>query len=205
MYFRFKKNNSGYSIVETLVVLGILTLIIVGITTFQKDIFSLNYSLQGSLNAQFEGGRVLRIMVGELRSMSQSAAGAYPIAQAATSTMTFYTDIDNDGSKEKVRYYLQNGSLKKGVVDPSGNPVGYTGTEKIETLITNVVNATSSPIFSYYDSSYAGTTTPLSMPLDTLSVRLIKINVTIDKDVNRPPGPSTVTSQVTPRNLKDNL
>lgn len=205
MYFIFKKNNSGYSIVETLVALGILTLIIVVITTFQKDIFSLNYSLQGSLNAQFEGGRVLRVMVGEIRSMSQSAAGAYPIAQAATSTMTFYTDIDNDGSKEKVRYYLQNGSLKKGVIDPSGNPVGYTGTEKIETLITNVVNATSSPIFSYYDSSYAGTTTPLSMPVDTLSVRLIKINVIIDKDANRPPSPSTVTSQVTPRNLKDNL
>lgn len=205
MYLKFRKNNRGYSLAEMLIVVGILSAIIFVVTTFQKDIFSLNTSLQGSLNAQFEGGRVLRKMVGELRSMSQSGAGAYPIAQAATSTVTFYTDIDDDGSKEKVRYYLQSGTLKKGVTEPSGNPIVYTGTEKVETLITSVVNGTSSPVFYYYDSSYAGTSTPLTTPINTLSVRLIKIEVTIDKDVNRPPGPFVVTSQVTPRNLKDNL
>ncbi len=205
MILKISKKNRGISLAEIVVVVGILSFVIVGITTFQKDIFSLNSSLQGSMNAQFEGGRVLRLMVGEMRSMSPSAAGSYPIAQAATNTLTFYSDIDNDGSKEKVRYFLQSGTLKKGVTDPSGSPVGYTGTEKVETLITSVVNSTSSPIFSYFDSSYSGTTSPMSLPINTLSVRLIKILVTIDKDTNRPPGPSTVTSQVSLRNLKDNL
>ncbi len=197
--------NRGFSVAETLVVLSILVPIVFVLSTFQKDVFSLNSSLQGGLTAQFEGGKVMRSMVAELRSMSPSAAGAYPIAQVATSTITFYADVDNDSSKEQVRYFMSSGTLKRGVIDPTGNPPVYTSAEKVSTLITSVVNNNSTPIFYYYNSAYTGATSPLAMPVDQLVVRLVKINVIIDKDVNRPPGPINVTSQVSLRNLKDNL
>lgn len=195
----------GVTLAEVVVTVAIVAVVGVAVATFQKDVFSLNTALQGSLGAQFEATRVLKTAMAEMRSMSQSGAGAYPIAQAATSTITFYGDIDNDGQKEKVRYFLQNESLKKGVVEPSGNPVVYTGTEKVESLINYVRNGTSTPVFDYYNSSYSGTTSPLSIPVDVLAVRLVKVTVIIDKDTARPPGAIVSTSQVSLRNLKDNL
>ncbi len=201
----FYKKRGGLTLVEVLVTITIFSTIAIALTTFQKDIFSLNTSLQGSLNAQFQAGRVLKTMISEMRSMSPSGAGAYPIAQAATSTITFYGDIDNDGQKEKVRYYLDNQTLKRGVIEPTGSPVVYTGTEQIKSLIQYVRNGTTTPVFDYYNSSYSGTTSPLSLPINTLSVRLVKVTVIIDTDTNRPPGAITSTSQVSLRNLKDNL
>jgi len=36
-------------------------------------------------------------------------------------------------------------------------------------------------------------------------VRLVKITIVIDKDPQTPPGPMTLTTQISIRNLKDNL
>ncbi len=204
----YKKNifNRGVTLIELVVVVAIVAVVTIAIATFQKDVFSLNASLQGSLNAQLEGSHVMRKMVGELRSASPSGAGAYPIAQAATSTVTFYADIDDDNLKEKVRYFMQGKLLRRGITEPTGNPTVYTSTEKIETLVSDVINTNVQPIFYYYDSTYNGVSgAALTVPINALLVRLVKINVIIDRDVNRPPGPITVTSQVSLRNIKDNL
>jgi len=45
----------------------------------------------------------------------------------------------------------------------------------------------------------------LGSPVDVSSVRLVKMNITIDRDPNRSPTPINVTTQVVIRNLKDNL
>jgi hypothetical protein len=50
-----------------------------------------------------------------------------------------------------------------------------------------------------------GTSSPLTQPVITTNVRLIKINLMIDVDPNRAPVIKTYTSQVSIRNLKDNL
>lgn len=205
MKFLHAHHKKGFSYAEILISVAIIAFIITAVGTFLRDVFSLNAYLQGGLSAQFESTRVLKKMVGELRSMSPSGAGAYSIAQAGTSTITFFNDIDNDAQKERVRYFLDNGILKRGVIEPSGNPIVYTGTEQVTTMINYVRNTSTTPLFSYYDAAYAGTTTPLSIPVNILSIRLVKINVIIDQDTNRPPLALTVTSQVSLRNLKDNL
>ena len=59
---------------------------------------------------------------------------------------------------------------------------------------------------SYFISSnYDGITDPLPSPIDTLNVRLIKINLIIDHDPVKSPPPFLMTTQVSIRNLKDNL
>jgi hypothetical protein len=137
--------------------------------------------------------------------MSPSAMGAYAIVQAATSSLTFYDDIDNDSSIEKVRYFLSGSTLKKGVVEPSGSPLNYNGTETIKELVHNIANNATTSIFSYYDSSYAGTSSPLALPVNVLSVRLIKVSLVIDSDPLKPPAPIYMSTQVSIRNIKDNL
>ena len=51
-------------------------------------------------------------------------------------------------------------TLYKGVINPSGNPPAYlVANQSTTTLMTNVRNGTSLPVFQYYDANYSGTST----------------------------------------------
>lgn len=203
-----KKNNlkSGFTIVELLVSIFILSLIVVAATTFQRDIFSLNFSLQASLNDQIEARHVIKVMVAELRKASPSSLGAYPIALASSTAITFYSDIDSDGIKERVRYFVDGNRVRRGVIVPTGTPLVYnSANEQLTTIINNFISSSTLPLFQYYPAEYSGSGAPLSQPVNIPSVRLIKITAIINKDPVHNPNPLIVTSQVNLRNLKDNL
>ncbi len=202
---KYKDLKKGFTIAEFIISITILSFLAVTVNTFQKDVFSLSLNLQSSLNAQLEARHLVKTMVSELRRTTNSALGSYPIELASSTGITFYSDIDNNGSIERVRYYLHNTTIRKGVVTPTGNPPVYNlGNEVTTTLLNYVIASSTLPIFQYYDSNYSGTTSPLSFPIDISTIRLIKITVIIDTDPNRSPVPIITTSQVSLRNLKDN-
>lgn len=202
------KNNreAGFTFVETIIGVSIFLIVSFLVSTFARDIFSLNYVLQGNLNAEIDSRHVVKIIVTELREAGPSALGAYAIASATPSNLIFYSDVDNDGIREKVRYFISGSSLKRGVVAPTGSPLVYDDTtEKLSTIISGFVSSSTLPLFQYHSSSYAGTSSPLTIPVDISSIRLVKVTVIIDKDPNRSPISIITTSQVSVRNLKDNL
>jgi len=194
-----KKINSGFSVVETIIVIFIISLIGIATIEFQKDIFSLNTILFNNLVTQDEIRRTLKVMTAEIRPLSPSSTGAYPIAEANPSSFIFYSDIDNDQLKEQIRYFLDGTTLKKGIIKPSGTPLTYNPVNETKSeLIHNVITDT---IFNYYDKNYDGTTPPLTQPVDISAITLIKITIVIDKDPDKSPGPITLTTQVAMRNL----
>jgi len=200
-------SKSGFSLIEVLVVIFIILLVGLVIFTSQGDVFSLNKTISDSLTAQDEAREALKSMSAEIRTASPSSLGAYPLVQTATSSFIFYSDIDNDSLKERVRYFVDGTTLKKGVIKPSGSPLAYnqsneTITERIHNI---VVGAENTSVFSYYDKNYDGTTPALTEPVDISAVRLVKIAIVIDKNPQAPPSPITLTTQVSMRNLKDNL
>jgi len=200
----FSKNKKqGFTLVEILIATFILTLIGIAVVKFQIDIFSLNKLSSSNLVAQESARQIFKNFTSEVRSMSPSNAGAYYIDQAATSSLTFYTNIDNDSDTEKVRYFLSGTIFKKGVINPTGNTYN-PGNETIKELAHGITNATTS-IFSYYDNGYDGTSAPLNQPVNTSAIKLIKINLIIDEDTTKLPPPLYMTTQVSIRNLKDNL
>jgi Tfp pilus assembly protein PilW len=201
----YKKNKleEGFTVVEMLITIFIVTLVGIAIVNFQINIFSLNKISGDSMNAQTDARKALKVMSSEIRSISPSDNGSYAIALAATSTITFYEDIDNDNSKEQVRYFKSGTNLKKGVIQPTGT-IYNPANEVVTNLVSDLANSSSSPIFYFYDKNYDGSTAPLSYPINIPSIRLIKINIFIDKDINKFPAPINVTSQVSLRNLKDN-
>ena len=145
-------------------------------------------------------------MVTELRKTTHSSTGTYPIELASSTGITFFTDVNNNGSVDKVRYFLNGTTIQKGVITPTGNPLTYNPTnEVVTTLINSVIASSTLPIFQYYPSSYTGTTSPLTFPVDISAIRFVKITIIIDKDPNRSPIPIIVSSSVSLRNLKDNL
>lgn len=202
----FKKNSqSGISVVEIIIAIFIFSLIGLAAVSFQLDVFSLNRISGDNIVAQEDARRVLKILSKEIRSMSPSSLGAYPILQAGTSSLIFYTNIDNDSLQERVRYFLTDNTLKKGTIKPVGNPLVYDeDNEKITEIVHNVISTTT-PIFSYYDTNYDGLSPALIQPVDSLLVRLIKIDLIIDDDPSKLPATLYMTTQVSIRNLKDNL
>lgn len=196
----------GFTLPEVLVSIAIFVLIGLAVSSFGRDIFFINSGLQNNLSAQLDGRKILKRFVTELRSASPSSLGSYPIEQAATSSFVFYSNIDTDSYKERLRYYLSGKTLYRGVIKPSGNPLTYSSaSEKVEIIIRDVANSTSTPIFEYFDDNFTGTSSPLTYPISIADIRLVRATVVIDKDSNRPPGPITITTQGTPRNLKDNF
>ena len=199
--------NKGFSVVEFLFAIVIAIAITLVVTYFGRNIFLHTSTIQANLNAQLESRKILNKMVGELRSAAPSALGGYAVEAVATSSITFYSDVNQDDNTDRVRYFLDfpTGVIKRGVVLAAGLPPSYNlGNETITTLMSSLI-ATSSPIFDYFDKNYAGTSSPLTHPMNIANIRLIRMTVRIDKDPNRAPGAITFISSASLRNLKDNL
>lgn len=200
----FKKN--GLTLVEILVVVGILSLLVVVATKLFRDVFQYNRNISAILTNIGEARRALKTMTAESRTASPSSLGAYALEQTATSSFIFYSDIDTDIEKERVRYYLQNGTLMKGVTNATGSPLVYNVGNEVRTeLVHTVKNSSTTPLFSYYNEIYAGTTTALVAPFDVSVVRLVKMQILVGSSAVASSTPSIYSTQVTFRNLKDNL
>ena len=106
-----KNKKTGFTIVEVLFSIVILSLVALTILMFQKNIFLLNSRSQGNLAVQQEGRKVIKSMTKEFRSISQSNVGSYPISVASDNAFTFYTDADADGLKERIRYFMNGTTL----------------------------------------------------------------------------------------------
>jgi prepilin-type N-terminal cleavage/methylation domain-containing protein len=204
-----KKNvrTRGFTLVEIIIVAAISGIVMIGVFALLRDTVGFNRSVQDSLRGQNEARRILRPFANEARGATRSVQGAYPIEMASTSEFIFFADTDEDGNAERIRYYLEGGSFKKSTIAPTGSPLSYDSDDEETIDIVHDVVATSTPVFTYYNTNYdsASNTAAISQPVSPSAVRLIKVTLTVDKDPNQPPAPFTITTQVSFRNLKSNL
>jgi prepilin-type N-terminal cleavage/methylation domain-containing protein len=199
-------HNKGYTLMEMLVVVALVSFIGVVISKFQKDVFSFNRYFTNSLSVGDSAQKLLRPMTAEIRSTSQSSSGAYPIDSIGDYYFSFYSDIDSDGLKEWVKYSISGTTLNKEVIKPTGNPLIYNTANKVTTVfMTGVRNQTESiPMFTYYDDTYTGGSGGVISPsTGSLSaVRLIGVKIRIDPDTNQSPTVTEISTLVAIRNLK---
>jgi hypothetical protein len=136
----------------------------------------------------------------DLREASYGDDGSYPILAVATSSVTFFSDIDGDGSVEKIRLYLSKGTFYRGVTDSTSSPPTYVGQKEATTTIaTYVRNSTSTPLFRFYDDSgfeLSSSTIPIA------SIRSISTSVMVDLNPLRAPDILILQETATLRNLR---
>jgi len=180
---KIKNLNSGMTLIEIMVAVGILAAITLAVTFFALDVSDFSVNLGRNLSAQQEINLTFGILISEIRSIGPAEDGSFMIGQAATSSFSFYTDIDGNGSFDKVRYFLDKGTFKKGVIKPSGVPAGYDPvSETISETIHNVIlPAASTTIFAYFDKDYSGAGSPMALPVNISQIRLVKVDITIDE------------------------
>ncbi len=197
----------GYTLVETLVVIGMFTVLFIGINTlFVTVIRTPKQQLQSANNVD-QARKVLAGFTNEIRNASAGNDGSYQLNLAGDSQIVFYSNYGTNGTTvSRIRYYLSGATLYRGVVVPTGNPPTYNlATEVITTVQANLANG-ATPVFYYYTGIYDGTTSPLAQPVNLTQVKFVKINLIIKKqDSATDASTFTVDGGAAIRSLKTNL
>jgi len=210
---KFEKNKDkgigcsrGFTLVEVFISIAIFIAVIVAVGALLVNVYSNNRTVSGSFQTAQDAQVILKTMLTELRQMATAANGAYPIASAGTSSITFFSNSNNGSSTEEITYTLVGSILYRAVIQPSGSPLSYNlSGQSTSSLLTDVQNTSSTPMFQYFDQNYTGTSSPLSLPINIPAIRLIKISLALDVLTNQAPAVRTYTTQVSLRNLKTNL
>jgi len=178
--------------------MSISTIVLLAITFVIQNFYKGNAFVLEQSQAIDSARRSVDNAIGNLREASYAADGSYPIAGAATSTVTFYSDISGNTVLEKVHYYRSGDVLYRGVTQTTGNPPTYAGQPEVVTLvIDNIRNSTSTPIFTYYNSAGAD----LGGSPNVSTITSIKVTVMADVDPIRAPLVYTLSATATLRNL----
>lgn len=199
-------STRGFTIVESIVIISIIGLIAVGVGVFVTQGFNLWRITQDHVRAQESIRDAMHTMVAEIREMQISDSGSDAIESVDNNKIVFYANVDSDTRREQVTYELDGGTIYRCVVKSDGAiPPSYPDcpSENRKVIAKNIVNT--DPLFRYYDHSYTGESDPLSEPIDISRVRLVQIHALVDYDPGRTPEPLEIQTNVTLRNLKDNL
>ena len=157
------------------------------------------------LSKQNDGRIASQNFLNDLRRASYSSIGAYPIELASSSQIVFYSNVDTDSWKERVRYFVATTTLKRGITKPTGNPLGYNSVNEIVEEVARDLNNTTT-LFYYYDQNYDGVTntSTMSMPIDIAKIRMVGIKLWLDLRPNVSPAPLYIEGKTEIRNLKSN-
>ncbi|OGM90478.1 hypothetical protein A2999_00910 [Candidatus Wolfebacteria bacterium RIFCSPLOWO2_01_FULL_38_11] len=202
MKFFGENKNKGFTLLEILMGISILAALVFAMSLFFYNVSNLGNVFIQSYETQQEIQLTFQLMIPEARSMDISNIGSYPLAEAASSSIKFYSDFDGDGFYDQIRYFLDGATLKKGFLTPTGNPLTYNSANEIITDAVHDIVASTSSIFSYYDANYTGSEAVLNFPVVIADVRVIKINLTAKQQNQNSPVSFGVT--VTPKSLQSN-
>lgn len=170
----------GFTLIEVLIAIFIFSLISVGIVMTVSNLFSAATKQGGLLADQDQARKLIFQVTNELRNAAAGANGAYQLESAGNQQLIFFTNTNQSSViTERVRYYLQNGKVYKGITKYSGGAYN-TSTERTILMQNNIASSTA-PLFYYYGGNYTGSSTQsaLSQPVSVADVKYIRMSIQI--------------------------
>jgi len=153
-----RKSQNGFTLIELMVVVVILSLVILGLVTFFTGGARSWIAGQSQLEAQRNARQAMDIMVREIREGKEIKNGSI--------NDTIIVSIPALGSEDAydVTYSLSNSTIKRGTIS----------------LIDNVLKISGEDIFKYYDNGGI----EIDPPDSTVSKVRINLKVDVDDDSN---------------------
>jgi prepilin-type N-terminal cleavage/methylation domain-containing protein len=197
----------GFTLVEVMVAMFVFSVITGGVAVFSAYYFK-NYSFSFEENQSVSIAQTgITTMIREIREARSGDDGSWPIVDAQDNTFTFYSDVTNDGRSDRVRYFLDGTTLKRGVIQPTMVPVDYPTTSETITTIATSVDTSAGPLFRYNDGNWPSDQihNPLTQADRLLQTRYVAVYLRINISPNFASLPFEITSGVTIRSMKTNL
>ncbi|MBT4277664.1 hypothetical protein HOD96_02880 [Candidatus Falkowbacteria bacterium] len=196
------KCRSGFSLIEIFFVISITVLVAFGVGTFIMQGFKATHFGSEQEMAVSSARKLTPTMVSEIREATQSDRGDYVLDDVEDQNFSFYSDVDSDENVEKIRYFLDNTTFKKGITEATGTPSEYLPENEIVTDVSYFMNNEAEPVFTYYDVDNNLIADPVTNKND---IRLIHISLKINVTPTIAPNDYYVEMDAQIRNLKDNL
>lgn len=200
-------NNRGFTLIEVLITSVIFSMVITTAYFFWQ-FFNENYqfTLEQSQNLD-ESYNALTRIVRELREIETAQGGSFELELTHDQELIFYADVDQDNISERIRYWLDTTNLKRGITEPSGDPIIYdSNNESVSIIAKNIANNLD-PIFYYYNNEWPQDTinNPLAIGERLLSTKLITVTISVKADIeNLRQDPVMLSQSVSLRRLKNN-
>lgn len=192
----------GLTLVEVIVSIAITGMIFTLLFTALQSVLSTSRLRTGQARQIEQATRVLDYVIHTIREAQSSPTGAYPIVDATSSSLTIFSTISGS-TIAQVRFFVAGTNLQQGIILPVGSPATYpAGNEQVTTILRNVQMG-GQPLFTYFDENQTGSSAAMS-PIVLNSIRLVRMQVPFDPDVNATPGIMTIVLNAELRNLKTN-
>lgn len=192
---------------EMMVAIAIFTIGMIGFALLFSRTWQINHYTLEMGQASMSASQGVNTLVNYIRGARQSDNGSYPLVSASNNDLVLYADYDKDDVTERLHFYKSSNKIIMGVTNPTSSmPKTYpSGDQQLITVASNVVNADNVPIFYYYNKDYPGDIVhnPLSTPAPTSEIRILKIYLKVNIDINRAPDNIEMQSFVEIRNLND--
>lgn len=195
----FYISRSGFTLLETLIFTGVFVLVLSAIVVSLSYTYRAGRFVYEQADASNEVRKGVGLLVRTIRESAYADNGAFPVVSMNASEIVLYSDNDNDGSAEKIRFTLADVALVRGVVLASGSPPQYTAQESVSTVSQFVRNGNIGvPLFTYYDEDGVEIT-DYARVADVASV-LIRLVVNLYPE--RAPEDYEIRSRATFRNVR---
>lgn len=197
-----KKTTNGFTIIELMVGVSIFIIFMVLSSEYIIRGLKLTRFADEQETAVNTTKKILNSMVSEIRESAHSDTGEYLLDTVEPQELSFYSDIDSDIYKEKIRYFVDGHLLKKGIIEATSSPLEYPSGNEIITTEAEYINNQDEAIFTYYDTNYNQIA---SSTADKNDIRLIHIFLKVNVTPEIMPADYLMNMDVQIRNLKDNL
>ncbi len=187
------------TLIETVVFLAIFSVIVIAIVSSIRFVYrGQRYSFE-TADATRSARLGIEQAIQDIRETAYSDIGDYPVVAMATSSITFFSDVDRDTKIERIRYYIENDMLKRGELEAVNDPPEYLpANEVVSTIAPYVRNEPLGvPLFTYYDKSGA----EMADLADVTSVSFILARLVINIEPSRAPNDFELRSSAALRNI----
>lgn len=193
-----KQTDYAFSLVETLVVIGISSFIMLTLARGIVFFYDTNeYAVQQSAAVRSASAGV-ESLVRDIREASFAENGAFPVESFGTSSLTIYADVNENDKVEQVRYQLKGSNLERIITASTGTPPAYTGNVSSTTVSDNVRNTNQNKsLFTFYDVDGD----QMSLADDRQNIAFISIELVVNVDPNEQPDNTTIKSSAALRNI----
>lgn len=191
-----KRNKNGFSLIELIIVLGLLSILSVLMASFVSQSLK-NYRLKNqSIKMEEKAATVMR-------EFEQNTRAAKQLVSVSSNELVYYRFFDSEStSPDQIHYFIEGTSFKVGITEPVGVEPNVTypaANEVIDLIVEDVINA--DEIFKYYN----GGGEEVTSFTDLTPITEVELTIELDKNTSKPPAMVTDITRVMLRNSKRNL